>query len=518
MTILKKYSYVAVSFLAGFSLMTFELIAARLVAPLVGSSVFTWTSVIGTVLLGLSFGSIAGGMLADYYKNDKVLGYVLLLSAFSVFMTPILARSADFTRVPLGMWATTLVVSLALFLIPSFFLGMLQPIALKLYARSFFDIGKEYGFLSVVWSLGSIAGVFLTGFYFTAAIGTAATLTNVGFLLFLLAVYFLVCEKRYRVGRFIFAIVGTALFLVALSFVTRSHASSNVVYEKETPYYLARVVNIDNMDIGPAKALFLDFDSHSVEKTSEASGPLFYTAMAPVFGVIKNDIKKIHVIGGGAYTLPKRFVDYYPNADVSVTEIDPEVTRIAEEYFNLDAYNIKSFHEDARLYFARSRETYDVVFGDAYNSFISVPWHLATREFTREIRDHLNPGGIYAINFISSLDPEKSDFFISMLKTFSREFPHHYVFVFGDTPSRIQNVVLVGTNGSLPETSDNFYHTLKNNSGTKQFAAFLFDEKSIDISSGIALTDDFAPVEKLMSSTMADYFPRYVAFYSSLVK
>ena len=41
----------------------------------------------------------------------------------------------------------------------------------------------------------------------------------------------------------------------------------------------------------------------------------------------------------------------------------------------------------------------DVVVGDAFGGR-AVPWHLTTREFLRDVRRVLRPGGIYAMNLI----------------------------------------------------------------------------------------------------------------------
>ena len=54
-----------IAFASGFSLMTFELAAARILAPQIGSSTYIWTSVIGVIIAALSLGYFAGGRLAD---------------------------------------------------------------------------------------------------------------------------------------------------------------------------------------------------------------------------------------------------------------------------------------------------------------------------------------------------------------------------------------------------------------------------------------------------------------------
>lgn len=191
-----KYFYILSSFVAGFSLMTLELVSARLVAPLVGSSVFTWTSVIGVTLLGLSAGSFLGGIIIDRYKSNKTLAGAFLISSFFVFLVPFLVKSAGFfVNLDISIFWMVLLLSSYLFLAPSFMMGLLQPMILKMYADSFTKIGKEYGTLSALWSLGSILGVFLTGFYFVSIIGSAFTLYIISALLIFLGMFFLFYEK-----------------------------------------------------------------------------------------------------------------------------------------------------------------------------------------------------------------------------------------------------------------------------------------------------------------------------------
>ena len=176
--------------------MVFELISARIAAPIVGSSVFTWTAVIGTTLLGLSVGSIVGGIIIDKFKSARVLSCALALSSFLVFMVPFIADFARFfTKLDISIFWMVLLISFYLFLFPSFAIGLLQPMILKLYADDFLKIGKEYGLLSAVWSAGSILGVFMTGFYFISTIGSSFTLHVVSALLGALGVYFFLHSK-----------------------------------------------------------------------------------------------------------------------------------------------------------------------------------------------------------------------------------------------------------------------------------------------------------------------------------
>ena len=56
-------------FLTGAGLMTVELVASRLIARYLGSSLYTWTGVLGVILAGMSLGNYLGGRMADAAKN-----------------------------------------------------------------------------------------------------------------------------------------------------------------------------------------------------------------------------------------------------------------------------------------------------------------------------------------------------------------------------------------------------------------------------------------------------------------
>lgn len=55
----------AIVFVSSACIMILELTAGRIVAPYVGVSLYTWTSIIGVVLAGISLGNYIGGRLAD---------------------------------------------------------------------------------------------------------------------------------------------------------------------------------------------------------------------------------------------------------------------------------------------------------------------------------------------------------------------------------------------------------------------------------------------------------------------
>ena len=66
---MKKIIIYITVFMCGAIIMALELIAARVLSPYVGSSNPIWTSIIGIILISMSFGYWFGGKMADIKSN-----------------------------------------------------------------------------------------------------------------------------------------------------------------------------------------------------------------------------------------------------------------------------------------------------------------------------------------------------------------------------------------------------------------------------------------------------------------
>src|SRR5205809_7017395 len=75
------------AFAASAATLVLELVAGRMMAPFVGVSLYTWTSIIGVVLAGVSAGSWLGGRLADRRPAWRVVGGLFLLGGLTTLAT-----------------------------------------------------------------------------------------------------------------------------------------------------------------------------------------------------------------------------------------------------------------------------------------------------------------------------------------------------------------------------------------------------------------------------------------------
>ncbi|EKD24275.1 MAG: Spermine synthase [uncultured bacterium] len=497
------------AFIAGFALMVIELIATRIMAPYVGSSIYTWTSVIGVVLFGMAIGNYGGGIYADKYGSRKELSLLFAITSIVTFLIPLGAYfSPVVALLGLPISITTLLLALVLFFVPAVLFGTLYPSILKLHLKTTETTGIKSGQISATWSLGSIVGTFLAGFYFIGYVGSSATILLIAIVLLINAAILYTSKKRLAWIAVLFLCVGVVTYVMHLFTDVRGK-----VFAAESEYYKIQVVDSSTEKNGKVRTLFLDADSHSVEGL-EGQKLNLYPDIYPIFSAMGSSMKDVLVIGGGSYTLSKKIVSAYKDANVTTVEIDPKVQQVAEDYFKLREYPMQTEVADGRVFLQRTDKKYDLIFSDAYNSFVSVPWHMTTREFNEEVKNHLNENGLYAVNFISARAGENAGLFESIGKTFRETFSQYVMFAYGESEYAPQNIVLVGVNTNNAINIQEIREKIARGENGEFLSKLLIDD-SIVASKGVLLKDNHAPVERLMMPLMNNYFNQYIPTYYS---
>jgi nitrate/nitrite transporter NarK len=181
----------AFAFVGNGCLLVLELVAGRILAPSVGVSLYTWTSVIGVVLAGLSLGSWLGGKIADRRPGRSVLSLQFLLSAIASGLVLVFANELDAVSAPFS-WPTiwqVLWLSTIVFFVPSVLLGTVTPMIVKLSLSSLDATGRVVGRIRAAAELGAIVAVFATGFVLISAFGTKSIVAGVAITLLALAIF-----------------------------------------------------------------------------------------------------------------------------------------------------------------------------------------------------------------------------------------------------------------------------------------------------------------------------------------
>ena len=177
-------------FVTSVCVMMLELTASRLIATHVGSSLYTWTSVIGVVLAGITIGNWLGGWLADRFDRRRALGWMYLLGSVScagvLWLDQLVGTMPRPDSLSWPQWIVTLVG--AIFFLPALAMGTVSPLVASMALENSVKTGSTVGNVYAWGALGSIAGTFLTGFYLIDVWGTRSIIGMTAGVLGLLAV------------------------------------------------------------------------------------------------------------------------------------------------------------------------------------------------------------------------------------------------------------------------------------------------------------------------------------------
>lgn len=388
-----------VSFMTGFCLMTFELAAARVLAPSVGSSTYVWTSVIGVIIAALSLGYYAGGILADKRGYSHDVSWLLLGASTLVMLTTstypdVLDTIAGWYGVDVRIQAV--VAALILFAPASFILGMISPYLAKLNVRSLSSSGRSIASLSALNSIGGIVGTFVTGFILFGYVGSKETITLVAILLISAS---WLPEYRHR----LYTRLGITVLVVLVSLASLLGANNGSLasvdtasahYEvQELSYRGTKIRGILTGPDGVQSAINLDGSKQ----------PVFWYTQTLADLTLAEQPRSVLVLGGGTFTLPEYLAIKLPEATIDVVEIDPKLEEISKAYFNFEPRpNLNLMFEDARTFVNQSKKTYDVIIADVYNDG-TIPFSLATREYGSAVAARTKPGGVVLANVIGGL-------------------------------------------------------------------------------------------------------------------
>lgn len=481
-----KFKLEIIVFISGAVVMIFELVGSRVLAPHLGSSIFTWTSLIGVILGSLSLGYWLGGKWADKGVSYHTLGRILLVAGVLLALTNLVKEPflIFLTNMISDIRLASLVGALVLFSLPSILLGTVSPYAVKLKIISVETSGATVGNLYAISTLGSIVGTFSAGFWLIPFFGSTRIIYILALVLALLSL-FAALKKNFKASLF-FIFVWTILTIINPAYFALygvkdfdTQYSRVLIYDsrdKETQRPI-RVMNIDKMS---SSAIFLDgedlvFDYLKYYRLSQHFNPL---------------AKKSLLIGGAGYVHPRDFLKMFPEASMDVVEIDPKLTALARQYFALeDSPRLRIYHQDGRMFLNKTSNKYDLVFMDAFSSMFSLPYQLTTQEAIKKIYGALEDRGVVLVNIISLLDSEKGDFLQAEYSTYKSVFPQVYLFPVRSLTrtDQVQNILLVALKSKdQPEftSSNSEYNEYLSHLWPKD----IFNQKMI-------LTDEYAPVD-----------------------
>ena len=464
--------YVAVG-LSGFCALAAEVVWTRLLALLLGPTVYTFAIILAVYLLGLGIGSVLGAVAARSVADPRAaLGWCQLAVVGCV------AWSAAMLTQSLPYWPINVSISKSIWfnfqldlvralwaILPAPILwGASFPLALASVARPGRDAGKVVGGVYAANTLGAIAGALGASLLLIVWVGSQRA-QQIVMAVAALAGLLLLVPRALAGGRGLRGATTilplAAVTVLAAWLIVRVPPLPGILvaYGRYTPTWLANAAQMVfvgeglNAFVAVSRAQSGLLQYHSAGKVQASSAPSdmrLQRMLGHLTTLVPRDPRSVLVIGCGA-GVTAGAVSIDPRVErVTIAEIEPLVPRVVATYFGSTNHDVvkspkvRIVVDDARHFLLTSREKFDAITSDPLDPWVKGAAMLYTKEFFEAAKAHLNPGGVVTIFvqlYESSPEAVKSE-----VATFFEAFPHGAIW--GNTHlGRGYDMVLVGQAG-----------------------------------------------------------------------
>ena len=396
-----EFSIVLVAFLSGLSL-----------GGWLGSRLLARRADLLSIFIGIQFLIGACGALS-----------VLAFAHLSVLVEPI-QRADSWWVSRTGVFFT----AVAIMLLPTVAMGVIFPLVGQIYTRQLARLGRGIGDIGAVNSLGAVGGAFVTGFVLIPLLGTEWSVKVLAALNGLVGLTLaLVSQQRKRLVWS--GAAGLALLLVLVPSDVLRRIAEPVAVNRELVFYqegAEGVITVEQQTDGFRKMAL----NGGGQVPTDYSSLQIFRLLGHLPLLLHPDPQEVLVVSLGGGIALGGAAQYEPRR-ITCVELVPEVIDAARSHFgefnhhvleNPTAWNIELVIDDGRNFLLSSRDTYQIITGDATHPTSADSWVLYTKEFYELCRAHLSADGIMAqwLPF-HGLPP---DDYKTIVRTFQHVFPH----------------------------------------------------------------------------------------------
>lgn len=451
---------------SGFGALVLEVAWTRVLALVMGSSVYAFSLMLLAFLVGLAFGS---AWFSRYLRKRPqvdpgtllavLLGSAGLLAWATAFLFPQLPRLFAwifFSGIEMdpGRWFFVQFGLGLLIMFPATMaLGGIFPTMLQLHARELEGVSGSVGTVYASNTVGTILGAGLAGFVLIPTFGVLNTVIAVAVIEMLLGILIAIAVTRRRKPILIGGMIVLVLLMAFLrpgwdvrlmnsgvymnlfdvegdtpresweNFLKAVHQNNVPLYAEEG--YTASVFVAEQPDFGNR---YLSVNGKIEASTSSDVETQIMCAHLPL--LFHDDPKDIMIIGlASAITVGAAAT--HPVESIRVVEVEKKMipaARLFAEYNDhvLDDERLEISINDARNELEFSSRTYDVLISEPSNPWMTVAANLFTEDFFEMAKTRVRPHGIFAQWIQNYYLPE--DDLRSIVAAFHKSFPHVVLF------------------------------------------------------------------------------------------
>ncbi len=184
-----------------------------------------------------------------------------------------------------------------------------------------------------------------------------------------------------------------------------------------------------------------------------------YTREFEKIFIVTPSLSSCLMLGGAGFSYPRAFILRHPACTMDVVEINPEMVKIAREYFYLEeAFSgngeenrLSIIIDDANTFLQSTHKTYDAIINDAYIAN-RIDASLLSAKNTALVRQRLSENGVYLVNLITALAGEKSMPGRLAASVLSYSFAHVTLYPVKPwlEPDANQNCILIASDSPIP--------------------------------------------------------------------
>jgi len=413
-------TYVATA-LSGMTALGAEVIWTRILALLLGATVYTFSIIAASFLAGLGIGSSVGARLARTSKRPGLLlaGSQVGVGLGVAWAAALVSRAFPYWPIDpalaTGPWFNfqiDLLRSMVAVLPAACFWGASFPLAIAAIAPRSQDPARLVGGLYAANTIGAVLGALVFSLFVIPTFGTATGQQLLVWLALAAAIVMLVWpavadapmpfarRAAAAAGALVIAAI-TASTIIPIPPELIAYGRQIATFRGEANYlYTGEGLN-SSIAVSEQEGGVRNFHvSGKVEASTEIHDMRLQRLLGHMSALMNPHPKTVLVVGFGAGVTAGSFLLYPEVERIVICEIEPLIPQRVAPYFTNENYDIvhnpkvQIVYDDARHFILTTHEKFDVITSDPIHPWVKGAASLYTKDYFELVKQHLNPGGV----------------------------------------------------------------------------------------------------------------------------